>query len=137
VFDPKPAGWPGLALAAGASMPFSFGAFSDEVWTGYGYAAVTQAPTSDDTALFHANLGVVHADFEDARNTSLIWAGGSQLRMAGDFFCFAEPEIATVRYGGHPLANITLTSPAFCMPRGRLARSATAPATAGRACGAP
>jgi len=89
VFAPEPRALPGLALAAGLST-FSLGAFSDEVWSGYGYAAVTQILGSDEGVLIHANVGAAHSGFEDARDTALIWAIGSQLRVIGGLYCFGE-----------------------------------------------
>jgi hypothetical protein len=90
VREPTPAGFPGLALAAGVAPPFGFGDLAGDAATAYGYAAGTLSPFEADTLQFHANLGAVRTGFDGGGSTAPTWGGALVFEVSGPLTSFVE-----------------------------------------------
>jgi hypothetical protein len=76
-----PNGYPGVALAAGSSLPFGTPGFAPPSASGFAFLALTESFGENEAVNIHANVGAVVVKPEAALKTSLVWGIGPQVRI--------------------------------------------------------
>ncbi|MEI6155069.1 MAG: hypothetical protein WCQ90_13390 [Deltaproteobacteria bacterium] len=85
-WEAKPNGYPGMAMAVGATPPWGKGDFRQEQWSGFAYAAWTESLFDKERVLIHASLGISTS----SEVTVGTWGLGTQIRMIGGLHAVME-----------------------------------------------
>lgn len=78
--DYAPNNLPGIAIAAGTFLPAGQGDFVPPAPGAYGFLALTQCFGRDENLLIHGNIGVSYLHQTDARDFTLTWGLGTQVK---------------------------------------------------------
>jgi hypothetical protein len=90
LFEPRPEGWFGVALATGGTTATGTGDLEPSSGTAYGYSAFTWLPDAEERFDLHVNVGSVVLDVEEDPTVAVTWGVDVDVAVVGPLHVFTE-----------------------------------------------